>query len=289
MNALNFRAQSAGRLRRFRVGMSMDTLAGANVNDARAAYRVWADEIAHNLDLDQTEMIPEIFVPSAQMIQMIRVAEIDCFAISAWEYAKVIDLIDPTEMAVEDYSANGMEYLLLVHAAGPYQKLADLRGAKIIVHHHRDTLLIDAWLNILLSTNGLAPARKFFETVERRDNLTEVVLPLFFRRTPAIGLTRRAFNMAAELNPQLGRDLRVLAASPKVIPDGFFFRRGCDPQDRRRFREAMNRFASLPAGKQCLALYQSTGFVPRPCTVMKETMDLIHQVEHLPKYALQPD
>lgn len=282
-------ASFAGARRRFRVGMSTDTLAGANVNDARAAYRVWSDEIAHDLDLNQTEMIPEIFVPSAQMIQMIRNGEIDCFAISAWEYAKVIDLIDPTEMAVENYAANGMEYILLVHAAGSYQSLADLRGAKIVLHHHRDTLLVEPWLNLLLTTSHLATGKKFFDAIERRDNLTDVVVPLFFRRTAAVALTRRSFNIAAELNPQLSRDLKVLAVSPRIIPDGFFFRRGSDPQDQRRFRTAMDHFAALPAGKQCLALYQSTGFVPRPCSVMKETLDLLHQIEHIPKNLLLSD
>ncbi len=265
--------------RPFRIGLSIDTLAGTNVNDARAAYRVWSQEIAHGLDLTHSEIIPEIFIPSSQMIQMIRTAELDCFALTAWEFAKVNSLIDPSVMMVEDYATEGIEYVLLAHSAGPYKSLQDLRGAKIAIHHHRDTILLEAWLSVLLSASGLPPADSFFESVEARDNLNEVILPLFFRRVHAIGVARRSFATAVELNPQLGRDLRVLASSPRVVGDGFFFRMGCNSGYRREFQDALDRFRALPAGKQCLALYQSTGFFARPCSIMNNSLDLIRQYE----------
>lgn len=269
--------------RPFRVGLSLDTLAGANVNDARAAYKVWAQQIATGLDMRHSEIIPEIFLPSSQLIQMIRGAEVDCFAITAWEYAKVIDLIDPLQMMVEDYAVNGMDYLLLVNNSSPYKTIADLRGSKVFIHHHRDTILLEAWLSVLLADSSLPPAGQFFESIQPRDVLNELILPLFFRRIQAIGITRRAFNAATELNPQIGRDLKILAASPKVVSDGFFFRAGCNGQDKHQFQDALNRFQTLPAGRQCMALYQSTGFYPRPCSIMNGSLDLIHRHERLQK------
>jgi ABC-type phosphate/phosphonate transport system substrate-binding protein len=269
--------------RPFRVALSVETLAGANVNDARAAYRVWADEVARGLNMYHSEIIPEIFIPSAQMIQMIRGQEVDCFALTAWEYSKVLDIIDSNQMMVEDYAVNGMEYLLLVHASSPYKGIADLRGSKIVVHHHRDTILLEAWLSILLLNATLPSADLFFEAIDMKDNLNEVILPLFFRRVPAIAITRRAYETATELNPQLGRDLRVLAASPPVVSDGFFFRTGCDPLGKTEFQNALLRFTTLPAGRQCLALYQSTGFFARPCSIMSGSLAMIHQYERLQK------
>jgi len=269
--------------RPFRIAISSDTLAGANLNDARAAYKIWGEQISRNLDMKHTELLPEIFIPSGQMIQMIRAGDVDCFAITAWEYEKVSDLLDPNYMMVEDYATNGIDYLLLVHNASQYHGLADLHGAKVTLHRHRDTLLIDAWLSCALANVNLPIAERFFESIDKRDNLNQVLLPLFFRRIPAAAITRHAFDTAVELNPQLAKDLRIIAVSPKVVGDGFFFRQGCDLQDKRQFQDALVRFKTLPAGQQCLALYQTSGFSQRPCSIMSGSVNLIRQYERIRK------
>jgi len=276
--ALSF-AQTQGRL--FRVGVSIDTLAGANINDARAAYKVWTKEIGRSLGMVRTEMIPEIFIPSAQMIKMIHEGSVDCFAITALEYAKIADLLDPDAVFIEDYSADGLEYLLVVHSANPYKKVEDLRGSQITTHHHHDTTLLNIWLSLLLANSGLPPLDRFFESQVSRDNLNQVVLPVFFRRTQAAALTRRSFNMAVELNPQLGRDLRVLATSPKVIPMVFCFRRGSDAEGVREFKDAMLKLRTVPAGQQVLELYQIKGYTARQSSCMKGTLEMVHQYDRL--------
>jgi len=270
-------------VRPFRVAISADTLAGANLNDARAAYKVWGEQISRKLDMSNTELHPEIFIPSAQMIQMIRAGDVDCFALTAWEFAKVSELLDPNYMMVEDYAVNGVDYLLLVHATSQYRRLEDLRGAKMTLHHHRDTLLVEEWIACQLATAKLPLPERFFEAVDKRDNLNQVLLPLFFRRIPAAAMTRRVYDTAVELNPQLAKDLRIIAVSPKVVGDGFFFRLGCDPEGKRQFQDALVRFKSLPAGQQCLALYQASGFSQRPCSIMSGSLELIRQYERLLK------
>jgi phosphonate transport system substrate-binding protein len=267
-----------------RVAVSMDTLAGANVNDARAAYRVWGQEIAKTLALRNAEMLSQVFIPSAELIQMIRSGQVDCFALTALEYASVMNLVDPDCAIIEDYSLDGLDYILLVRNDSAYKRLEDLRGKSLILLHHRDTSMLHIWLSIQLAHAGCPDIDQFFDTSEMHEQVAEVILPVFFRRTQAAGLSRRAFNMAVELNPQLGRELRVISTSPKVIPDGFWFRKDCDPEDRRVFQQSMLRLSTIPAGRQVLALYQSTGFQQRPCSIMNGTVDMIHQYERLHKH-----
>jgi ABC-type phosphate/phosphonate transport system substrate-binding protein len=262
-----------------RVGVSMDTLAGANINDARAAYRVWGDQISQTLALRHARMLEQVFFPTDQMTQLIRTGQIDCFALTALEYARALEFIDQDVMMVEDYSLNGIENILLVHRDSPYGKLADLKGLKLPTLHHRDTALFQAWLDVELARAGLPPADKFFETIAPHDKASEVLLPLFFRREQVAGISRRAFDLACELNPQLGRDLRVLATSPRIIPVGFWFRKGGNADDKRAFQQAMQRLSTVTAGRQVLALYQSTGFAAKPCSIMAPTLDLIRQYE----------
>ena len=267
--------------RRLRIAMSADTLAGSNINDARAAYRVWAQEIIRGLGINRVSMAPDIFVPSSEMVEMIRAGAIDAFTITAWEYAKVEDLIDTDWLLVGDSVAAGLEYILIVHNDSPFKKLADLRGRQLMIQHNPHTLLLTAWLDVLQSNSGLGSADRFFATEVARDSLTQVVLPVFFRHADAAGVTRSAFATAVELNPQLGRDLRVIAASPKVIPSMFCFRRGCNLVDKQRFKESLAKSKSLPAVQQVVELYQSSGFAALPGSRMKDTLDLVHQYEHL--------
>lgn len=262
-----------------RVAVSMDTLAGANVNDARAAYRVWIGQVAQSLSIRHAEILDEVFIPSARLLQMIRQGQVDCFGLTAVEYAKAIDLIDPENMEVEDCALNGLEMLLLVHRESPVKSLADLKGVRLMVHHHRDTTLVQAWLAVELARQGLGGYEQFFGGEQLKDKVGEVVLPVFFHREQAAVISRQAFSTAAELNPQLGRDLRVLAVSPRNIPVGFFFRKNCNQQDKLDFQRAMDKLATVPAGRQVMALYQTTRFMLRPCSVMGPTLEMIRQYD----------
>ena len=264
-----------------RIAVSMDTLAGVNVTDARAAYRVWGEEIAKILLLRHTELLNQVFVPSAQLTQMIRSRQVDCFALTALEYAAVVDWIDPTCSIIENDELNGMDYLLLVRNDSPYRKIADLRGSTLLLLRHRHTSLLRVWIDLELARAGCPDLNRFFAMPETRDQIAEVILPVFFGRAQAAGISRQDFAMAVELNPQLGRELRVLADSPRIIPDGFWFRKDCDPVDRDDFLRAMVRLSTIPQGRQVLAVYQCTGFQQRPNSIMNGTVEMIHQYERL--------
>ncbi|MGA3130704.1 MAG: PhnD/SsuA/transferrin family substrate-binding protein [Terracidiphilus sp.] len=268
-----------------RIAISAEMLAGVNVTDARASYRIWADQIAQTLALRHARFIDQVFVPSAEMIQMIRAGEVDFFALTALEFAKTADQIDPGWMLLEDVLLNGIDYLLLVHSDSPYRNLQDLKGAKLLMHHHPHDCLVRPWLAIQLANLGHKTFDEFFDSPESRDKVAEVVLPVFFRSIQAAALSRPAFEMAVELNPQLGRELRILAVSPKMFPNGFWARKSCNEEDKRVFEQAMLRTNTIPAGRQALALFQVTGYSSRSCSVMVSTLDLIRQYESLRKRA----
>jgi ABC-type phosphate/phosphonate transport system substrate-binding protein len=264
-----------------RVAVSTDTLAGANVNDARAAYKVWIQEVTSHLGSVRAEVVPEIFIPSEQLIRMIRQGTVDCYGVTAPEYAKVVELTDPDSILLQDYLADGMEYILVVHKDGPFKKLADLRGAQIVSHRHREMVLLPAWLGTLLAANNLPSAERFFGSQVPRDSLTQVVLPVFFRRMDAACLARRNWDAAVELNPQIGRDLRFLAISPKIVPIAVCYRRNCDAVGRRALTDAILHINSVPGGQQIVALYQSRGFIVRTSSAMTSALEMIRQYERV--------
>jgi len=265
-----------------RLAISVETLAGANVTDARAAYRIWLGEVHAALGFVTAEPVPEVFIPSEELIRAVRQGTLDCYGVTALEFAKVADLTDPDSLVLEDYLADGIEYVLLVHNSSPFKKIADLRGAHILSHFHRDMVLLPAWLGTMLAANNLPQAEQFFASHQLIANLNQVVLPVFFRRADGACLARRSWETAVELNPQLGRDLRAVAVSPKVVPIIFAFRSNTSASARKALIDSIQHIYTVPAGQQIVALYQSHGFVVKPISVMKNALDMVRQFERLP-------
>ena len=267
-----------------RLAVSAETLAGANLNDARAAYKVWVRELNGQLGYVIAEPVSEVFIASEDLVLGVRQGRFDSYVATAPEFAKIVDLTDPDSLLIEDYMADGLEYVLLVHSASRFKQIADLRGAQILSHLHRDTALLPAWMSILLAANNLPSPERFFAGNTLCDKLNMVVLPVYFHRADGALLARRNWEMAVELNPQLGRDLRVITTSSKVIPVVLGFRRTTTANARKSLIDSIQRVYSVPAGKQIVALYQSTGFVVRPVSVMKGTLEMVRDFKRL-----QPD
>lgn len=257
------------------VAISSDTLAGANLNDARAAYSVWIQEFTHARGAVPAVVVPQIFLPSEELLRDVRNGTVDCYGITALEYMRIADLTDPNYFLLQDSLAGGMEYVLLVNGESSYRSIADLRGAQIILHHHPNLLLAPAWFETTLSANSLPPADQFFGSVSSRDNINQVALPVFFHRENAACLTRDSWDTVVELNPQMGRSMRIVAVSPKLVPIALAFRRHCNEAGRKALIDAAMNITDLPAGQQIVALYKSRNFVLRTSAAMKTTVDML--------------
>jgi phosphonate transport system substrate-binding protein len=82
------------------------------------------------------------------------------------------------------------------------------------------------------------------------------VLPVFFRQTDACLVDRQGFDTMCELNPQLGKQLRTLASSPRLITMVFCFRSAYSPPVKNEIVRAMEELYTTPAGQQILTVFQ---------------------------------
>lgn len=265
-----------------RLAISTDTLAGVNIDDARAAYLALISQYNKLQGGKVTaEVVPGVFIPSGEIMRAVRQGTVQSFGVTAMEYAKLIDLVDSGTVVLQDYMADGIEYVLLVHKSSSFKKIADLRGAQLLSHHNRDLVMMPLWLETMLAANNLPKPERFFGSISPRDNVNQVVLPVFFRRADAACLLRRSWETAVELNPQLGHDLQIVAASPKVVPIVIAFRRNCNPAGRKLLLDSMLNVTNTIQGRQMAALYQANGFLERPVSIMTGTMAMVREAERL--------
>jgi ABC-type phosphate/phosphonate transport system substrate-binding protein len=122
------------------------------------------------------------------------------------DFLQIKDKI-PLEPALS-YSLNnqvGTEYVLIVPKDKESHSLSGLKNKKIIIHKHDDTGLIPIlWLNSLLRQQGLPPAERFCGSIKKVDQVSQAVLPVYFRQADCCVVTCDGFETMKELNPQLG-------------------------------------------------------------------------------------
>jgi hypothetical protein len=65
-----------------RLAISQETLAGANINDARTAYKVWLREVKEQFGYVTAEPVPEIFIASEDLVRSVRQGTLDCYGMT---------------------------------------------------------------------------------------------------------------------------------------------------------------------------------------------------------------
>ena len=137
------------------------------------------------------------------------------------------------------------------------------------------------WLNSVLLEKGLQPTAEFMGLVSQKSKLSSVVLPVFFRQSDACMVTRTGFDTMNELNPQIGKTLKVLATSPKVVPILLCFRADYAPAFKDKILRGLRDLHLSPAGQQVLTVFRCEKLEEIPSDGLQGTLDLLEHFEKL--------
>ncbi|NTW36129.1 MAG: phosphate/phosphite/phosphonate ABC transporter substrate-binding protein, partial [Syntrophobacteraceae bacterium] len=196
--------------RLFRLAFSPGMFTEVKIDDARAAMKVWFLTIARERGV-AIDPEPVIYGSLEEVLRGLQSAFVEGFGGTAEECWRLSKEVKLDRMVV---SINGgrmtEEYLILVHRDSGMEGVADLRGRSLLVLQNPRMSLATVWLDTLLAQNGLETTPEFCSRVTIVNKLSQVVLPVFFRKSDACVVTRRGFQTMSELNPQVGKQLRVL-------------------------------------------------------------------------------
>ena len=264
-----------------RFGFSSQIFFEVNENDARAALKNWAQSVGAELEVS-VDPAMEIFAGTEAIKDALVLGKIDAMTITAaefWSMRRAVALgpfiFGRTHGEITE------EYLLLVHRDNPAARLADLRGRSVAVLAGARASLAAVWLETLLLEDTLGPAGNFWGKTMQSSKLARVVLPVFFHQIDACIVTREGFRTMSELNPQVGRQLKVLAQSPALVPTVFCFRADLISRFRDNLIAGIGRFADLPAGRQTLVLFQSDQLEVHPVSELDAACALLDRHQRL--------
>lgn len=259
----------------YRLAMTSSVFLGVNENDARSAMSVWISTLAKDLSIP-VDSEPVMFEDIDAVARSSATDTIDAFALTTEEFSVLSGRIPFDSLAATEQRSRVTEdYVLLVRQESAVFRLDELRGQRLVVLTTSRTSLAIIWLDTVLLQKGFPPAAEFFAPILSNSKPSRVVLPVFFKQADACLITRRSFEVMAEQNPQLGKQLRVLASSPGLIPLLFAFRADRRSAYRDKIVEGMKNLKASEAGRQILNFVQAGGVVELPASDLTETLDLI--------------
>jgi len=108
-------------------------------------------------------------------------------------------------------------------------------------------------------------------------------LKVFFRQTDACVVSAALFDTACEMNPQMRKDLQVLATSPDLVPVVFFFRADYPTDSRVELETAILGLDNTTAGKQVLTVFQHEKMARATVACLEPTRQLMDAFNRLPR------
>jgi phosphonate transport system substrate-binding protein len=84
-----------------------------------------------------------------------------------------------------------------------------------------------------------------------------------------------------ELNPQVGRELRVLTNSPNLVPSAFLFRSGFPAAEQEACLKEFTHAHLSVMGQQILTVFQTERLEERPASVLDSALELLQRHQDL--------
>ena len=134
--------------------------------------------------------------------------------------------------------------------------LESLNGRSLSIAGGESTELITLWLETLLMDHKLPPMKQFFASVATVNKPSQAVLPVFFGQRDACAISREAFDLICELNPQVSNKLAIVENSPPLMPVVLCAHRNSDSKLMERMRAVMATAHQDPWAKQIFITFR---------------------------------
>lgn len=109
-------------------------------------------------------------------------------------------------------------YVLLVKkGVASFDALLKLPRRRLMIENFGEKNIDQVWLDTVLWDHGKKESKVFFTEIRKADKPTRMVLPVFFGQAEACLVPESLYETMVELNPQIGRRLKVFMRSPEFV------------------------------------------------------------------------
>lgn len=247
------------------IGLTKTAFLNVNRNDMEAALRVLTQTLVRKHGY-RLETQTRFYEDDQEFAAAVRDGKARLAIMDSWTYlAMEKGGFSKPSFVSREQGRIGKQYLLLTRRDSACNALADLRGKDLTVFEIVNSSLGRPWLETMLLSNRLGSAEVFFNQVKCEGKPTTALLAVYFGKAEACLMDAPSFEVMTELNPQVGKKLRVIATSEPLL-DGLqiLSDKGWegDEQLKRDVTQAISELHLEPAGQQLLTLFKTDQLAP---------------------------
>jgi ABC-type phosphate/phosphonate transport system substrate-binding protein len=244
------------------IGFSSRAFISVPKEDIRIALQVLSRKVARKTVGSADSRIYD----STDDIKMdLKSKKVDVVALTPEEFIHIRThtSLEPVMSTVNGKSPE-IEMLLLVRKDSGLTSVADLKRRTIALPSKKSQYggTYHTWLDILTMKERAASTGDFFSSVKETRNASQAALAAFFHHTDACIISNQAFDISSELNPQIARDMKVIARIGRLVGGVIAFRHDLPEDRKQKVRRALATLHEDQEGHQMFMLFQLNRLAP---------------------------
>jgi hypothetical protein len=262
----------------YRIGISSQSFGNINANDATAAIKAWASTITKEQNLKVNFDVRLLFDSTEDILKSIMNVEYDGYSVSLPEFYEMHIAFPEYVYILKKQKSISLNYIIITQSKNGVITPQDLLRCKLITCNNNQMVMSCQWLESILYnyTKG-----KRIKRPELAENFSKAILQVFFRQVDAAIVTREAFDIACELNPQLKKEIKIIYESQPLVSGFFLILQPTGGKKYEILEKIILDVKKTPGGRQVLNIFQSTSIEKFPSTVLEDTVKFLKKYEQL--------
>ncbi len=258
---------------KFHVNIGFSTRAFVNVprEDIRVAVRILSQKVARNTVGSANS---QIYDSISDIERDLNAKKLDAVALTPEDFLELSSHtpLDPV-MVTATSMGHEVELLLLARKDSHIRTFRELKNrtisipAKVVQYGN----MYFTWAEILLMREGFQSIEGYFSSVSEARTPSRALMQVFFRKADACVVTGQVLELATELNPQIGRELTIIARVGKLAGGIIVFRSDLPEDRKQKLRQALQTLHEDQEGRQLFLLFQLNRLIPYRPEYLRET------------------
>lgn len=263
-----------------RFGLTNAVVENASPSDARAAALMWAEGISGSVGLfNAAEAV--VYGTLEEAVRSLESGASDMVVLSALEYLTVEKTIRCHPGFVYEVLGEAMQEFVLVGHKGAVlpPRVSDKTIAVFSTNRQAETLP-HVWADTHLRETGHPAGLKTFAQARPMDKRGRATMAVFFGQADFGVDTFTAFESTIELNPQVGKDLAILARSAPLLPGLVCLSDRMTPALRQRYIDRATHLHEQTRYRQALTIMRVTRLLPWDAHFLDSARQLMAKAGH---------
>ena len=245
-----------------RSGFLARVIADVDPRDAQATLEIMTREVSSNLGLNSSPKVV-LYQNTRSMIEAVHRGELDMVSMPTIDYLRLRDagFLIPAFVGLHKHGV-GIKFVLITHKESGIKSINQLKGKTLLTLSTNKHEPAHVWLNMLILKVTKENTASFFRQVKEIEKVSQGILGVFFRKADAALVTRAGLDAAILLNPQIEKQMIILAESRELSDGVTCFPASMPEKTRQILSRAVLQMSTSTSGRQLFTIFQTSGVVP---------------------------